>query len=383
MDNLFQSKWFVGIISLVFAISLFLYVDYESNPGKKESSILPGTSQEVHTLEDVPLEVRMDTDQYVVSGVPEYIKVSLEGKTTILTRLIKQNNFTFFVDLTDYDEGEHFVEIEYENIPDDLTVYIEPKTIEVLIERRATKEFAVEIDFVNLDKLPIGYELGEPEVTPETVTIVSSESVLEKIAIVKVYVDVTDLKESIHNREVPVSVSDIQGNDLNVRVEPAGVTISVPVERPSKRVPLNIATKGELPEGFHMQSMTSVEEVDIFGRRDVLNEIDEIFTKEIDLSTIEESGVIEVEVNIPENTVMNKDTVEVMIELEQEKLFEDIPITIKGQGNKNVTFIQPNSAKLAVIAIGNDQLIKELNNDDITASIEVRNLRVREYRVNI
>src|SRR5690625_3813218 len=285
MDNLFQSKWFVGIISLVFAVSLFLYVDYESNPGKQESSILPGTSQEVHTLEDVPLEVRMDTEQYVVSGVPEYINVSLEGRTTVLTRLIKQNNFKFYVDLTDYDEGEHFVEIEYENIPDDLTVYIEPKTIEVVIERRATKEFAVDIDFVNMDKLPIGYELGEPEITPGTVTIVSSESVLEKIAMVKVYVDVTDLKESIRNREVPVSVSDIQGNDLNVRVEPAGGTISVPVERPSKKVPLNITTSGELPDGYQIKSMTTVDEVDIFGRTDILSEIDEVFTEEIDLST--------------------------------------------------------------------------------------------------
>ncbi len=51
---------------------------------------------------------------------------------------------------------------------------------------------------------------------PETVTIVSSESIIEQIAMVKVFIDVTDLKESITNREVPVSVYDIQGNDLNV-----------------------------------------------------------------------------------------------------------------------------------------------------------------------
>src|SRR5690625_5989190 len=94
MDNLFQSKWFVGIISLVFAVSLFIYVEVESNPTKKDTSILPGSSQVVQSLEDVPLEVRMDTDQYVVSGVPNYINVSLEGRTTVLTRTLKQNNFT-------------------------------------------------------------------------------------------------------------------------------------------------------------------------------------------------------------------------------------------------------------------------------------------------
>ena len=101
-----------------------------------------------------------------------------------------------------------------------------------------------------MDSLPLGYEVGEPEVTPGQVTIISSESIIEQIAMVKVFIDVTDLKESIRNREVPVSVYDIQGNDLNVRVEPASVTVSVPVERPSKTVPLTIKTKGELPEGL-------------------------------------------------------------------------------------------------------------------------------------
>src|SRR5690625_7397642 len=84
--------------------------------------------------------------------------------------------------------------------------------------------------------------------------------------------------------------------------------------------------------------MTTVEEVDIFGRRDILDEIDEVFTKEINLSEINESEVIEVEVELPENTVMNNNKVEVTIELEQEELFENVPISINGQGNKNITF---------------------------------------------
>src|SRR5699024_8596835 len=175
MDNLFQNKWFVGVISFIFAVALFLYVDIESNPAKKDASILPSVSQEIQKLDDVPLEVRMDTDEYVVSGVPEYISVSFEGKSTVLNRFLTQNNYNFFVDLTNHKAGEHSVDIEYENIPDDLKVYIEPKTIDVTIEKRASKEFSVEVDYVNLDELPIDYELGEAEITPGKVTLISSE----------------------------------------------------------------------------------------------------------------------------------------------------------------------------------------------------------------
>src|SRR5699024_3551972 len=163
--------------------------------------------------------------EYVVSGVPEFVSVSLEGKTSVLAPTVRQRNFNVFVDLRDLEEGEHIVDVEYENISNELTVYIEPKTITVNIEKRATQEFAVEVDLINLDQLPVGYELGEPEVSPETVTIVSSEEIIEQIAMVKVFVDVTDLRESIRSREVPVSVYDVQGNDLSVRVEPESVAV--------------------------------------------------------------------------------------------------------------------------------------------------------------
>src|SRR5699024_10389702 len=126
---------------------------------------------------------------------------------------------------------------------------------------------------VNEDKLPIGYELGEPEISSETVTLISSEAVIDQVAMVKVFIDVADLKEPIRNRELPISVYDIQGNDLNVRVEPESVTVSLPVERPSKKVPLTIETTGELPDDLEIESIVAVEEIDIFGKRAILHDI--------------------------------------------------------------------------------------------------------------
>ncbi|WP_407058525.1 CdaR family protein [Paracerasibacillus soli] len=74
-------------------------------------------------------------------------------------------------------------------------------------------------DFLNKDQLPDGYELGEYKVEPQKVKITSSKSVIEKISLVKVFVNVAGLTESINNREVPVKVYDSQGNELRVRIE--------------------------------------------------------------------------------------------------------------------------------------------------------------------
>src|SRR5690625_3058128 len=382
MDKLFQSKWFIKMISLVFAITLYLFVTVETDTSQSDSRVIPGTSSEVQVLEDVPLDIRIDADKYVVSGVPEHVTVSLEGKTSTLTPIVRQRNFTVFVDLRELEEGEHTVEIEYENIPEDLTAYIEPKTIDVNIEMRASKEFAVSVDFVNLEHLPTGYEVGEPEITPEVVNIISSESIIEQIAMVKIFIDVTDLKESIRNREVPVSVYDIQGNDLNVRVEPASVTVSVPVDRPSKKVPLKIETKGELPERFELDRLDSAKEIEIFGKREILNEITEISTEEIDLSKIEQSETFEVDLDFPDGVIANSETVEVIVELIESKVYKSIPIDIEGEED-NITFIRPSDSTINITATGSDTLMKEVSKQDIKTSINVNGLTEGEHQVDI
>src|SRR5699024_12688793 len=116
MDNWLQSKWFVRGISLVFAIILYLFVSTSVNPGYQDST-LPNQSNILHTIDDVPVEVRIDEEEYVVSGVPESITVSLEGAPGIVTPTVIQRNFTVYVDLEDLEPGSHTVELKHDNIP--------------------------------------------------------------------------------------------------------------------------------------------------------------------------------------------------------------------------------------------------------------------------
>src|SRR5690625_81530 len=259
MDNWFKSKWFVRGLSLALAILLYVFVNIEVNTSQSESRV-PGGSSEIQTINDVPVDIRMDSDRYVVSGVPEYVSVTLEGMTSLLTPIVIQRNFDVFVDLEELEEGTHTVELEHDRVPEGLSVYIEPKTVEVTIEERASKEFPVTADFVNVDKLPDGYELGEPEINPETILITSSKSVIDQIAMVRVYIDVADMTEPIKNREIPINVYDGQGNELNVRVQPENVVVSVPLDHPSKTVPLEVKTTGDLPSGYSLDSMTAGKE---------------------------------------------------------------------------------------------------------------------------
>lgn len=384
MDNWFKSKWFVRVVSLIFAVSLYVFVSVEVDSTNDDSRILPGASSETQTLEDVPLEILIDSDRYVVSGVPEYVTVTLEGPTHLLTPIARQQNFSVFIDLEDLDEGEHTVEVEYTNVPDDLSVYIEPKTVDVTIEERASEEFSINIDIINEDKLPVGYELGEPTLDPNTVTITSSKHIIDQIAMVKVFVDVSGLTESINNRELPINVYDSQGNELSVRIEPENTILSMEVNNPSKVVSLNVPTTKELPDGYKLVSLEpKIDEVQVFATTDVLAELESVSTEPVDLSKITKTGTINVPLDLPDNVASNIEEVEVDVELEQTKEIEDIAIQVEGMDEDNYTFITPQSAMMNVIAVGNEIYVGGLEPDDIEVSINLDGLLEGQHNIPV
>ncbi|MCC2251794.1 hypothetical protein JUJ52_17765 [Virgibacillus sp. AGTR] len=388
MDNWFRSKWFVRVVSLAFAVLFYVFVSVEvQNIPNNDGLTFPSgdSSQELQTLDDVPVNIKIDNEKYVVSGVPEYVSVSMEGSAGFLTPTIKNRNFNVYVDLQGLKAGEHTVELQHD-ISSELDVYIEPKRIDVTIEEKATKEFNVMVDFLNESQIAEGYELGDYEVNPKTVTITSAKSVIDKIGIVKAYVDLSNLDKPINNREVPVNVYDNQGSELNVNVEPGNVIISADIDNPSKKVPLSLKTSGKLPEGYALSSISAnVEEVEVFASNSLLQNIDEITTEDIDLSKIEQSGTIEAKLALPEGaSAPGVENIKVDVEIEQTKTIKALPINVESLGDgQEVSFIDPSNAELDITVTGNQADIAKLKADDFQASINVEGLDVGEHDVPI
>lgn len=378
MDKWFEGKWFVRAVSLFFAILLYVFVNIEVTTSHIDSQFIPSNSEEIQMLNDVPVSVHMDGDRFVVSGVPEFVTISLEGVNSILTPTIRQRNFEVFVDLEGLAEGTHTVDIEHAKIPHELSVYIEPKTIEVEIEERASMEFPVSVDIINKDKLPKGYELGEPKVNPGKVVITSSKSVIDQIAIVKVYVDVDGLTASINNREIPVNVYDSQGNGLNVRIEPENVVISVDVTNPSKTTPVEILTTGELPEGLTLKSITAeVEEIEVFATKSVLSKIENLTTEEIDLSEVTESGTIDAKLQIPKEASVFKDTIEVIIEVEQAEVIDGLSINMEHMNEQAIALSQPVDSVMSLKIVGRHRVPISVNAlEDLAIRMEYEQVEV-------
>lgn len=386
MDKLFRSKWFVLVVSLAFAIALFVFVNVEAEKTDTEPSIFPGKSEEMQTLNNVPVGIRIDNEKYVVSGVPESVAVTLKGSSGVLTPTVRQQNFDVFVDLEGLGEGEHEVEVQHANVSDDLSVYIEPKTVDVTIEEKATQEFPVTVDFINTENMAAGFELGDYEVDPSTITVTSSKSVIDQIGVVKVFVDVTDVDQTINKREVPVNVYDTQGNELNVNVEPENVLVSADVDNPSKKVSVKVPTKGDLPSGYELTSISpDVDEVEVHARNSVLSELDEVSTEEVDLSEVKESGEVETSLDLPDGaTVPDEEEIEVSIEIEQTKKIKNVPIEAKNlPDGQNISYVEPDNPEMDITVDGDEEDIDKLSADDFTVEIDAGSLTTGEHTVPV
>ncbi|WP_077303237.1 CdaR family protein [Virgibacillus pantothenticus] len=408
MDNWFRSKWFVRVVSLAFAVFFYIFVavDQNSLPNNDDSTFPSGEeTKNVETLDEVPVRIDINNEKYVVSGVPEYVSVKLEGSAAILQPTIRNQNFDVWVDLKGLGAGEHTVEIQH-NISNKLDAYIEPKRVDVVIEEKATKEFQVNVDFLNTDKMAEGYELGDYEVSPQTVTITSAKSVIDRIGIVKAYVDVSGLDKSIDNREVPVNVYDNQGNELKVNVEPKNVVVSVNINNSSKKVPVSVETTGEPPEGYALAGISAnVEEVEVFAKNSILRDLEQVSTEAIDLSKLKESSTVETSLALPDGvTVLNGESIKVKVEIEQTKASDTkangtkasgtktnetktitgIPIEIEGlEDGLEAVITDPSSPEVDLTASGEQAAVAKLKKNDFRAFIDAGGLDPGTHKVPV
>src|SRR5690625_7176317 len=108
---------------------------------------------------------------------------------------MRQKNCTTYIDITELSESKHTVEIQHENIPKELSAYIDPIEIDIKIEERATETFNIQAELINEDLVPDGNEVGTPELKIEEVLVVRTKSTTEEISLVKAYIDIENEKK--------------------------------------------------------------------------------------------------------------------------------------------------------------------------------------------
>lgn len=389
MDRWLKSPWFIRGLSLLLAVLLYTSVSLdEQNTSRSDATFFPSGSNDVGTVNNVPLQVMMDQEKYVVQGIPQSVNVTVEGPKSVVTPTVRQRNFDIFVDLTELQPGEHTVPIQHRGISNQLSVNIEPEEVHVQIEERLREEFPVDVELLNKDELDDGVVLGDAVINPETVEVTGSLTEVSKVAMVKAIVDVKDMDDQIRAENAPVKVYDEQGNELNVFVYPSSVQVVIPVDGGTKKVPVTFDTIHELPDGLSLESITlQPKEVTLYGTEQVLQDIENVGNLEVDLSQITKDETIEYTVPLPSGVIKaDPATVQITVDVEdtQQRTFENMDIQIVNiPEGKEVTFIEPENGTFELTVYGTESQIENIDPDDFEAKIDLENYFEGEFSVPI
>ncbi|KGR77921.1 CdaR family protein [Ureibacillus manganicus] len=293
MDKLFDSPWVLRITALVLAILMFFYVKSLLGEG-----INPTAPNHVDVLTDVPLEAYYDSDNLIVSGLPDTVDVTIEGPIQIVLNTKLKKDFKVFVDLNALLIGEHRVKIQTEAFSDKLSVKIDPETIPISIEEKVTAELPIEPE-MNYNLINEAFVLQSMVAEPSTVFVTGAKSVISSINYVKATVTGNPGIDSSFEQDADVKVLDSKLNKLDVAIEPSKVKVKVELAEYSRNIPIRIQQVGTPIEGVSINRLSTPNPlVQVFGPKSIIDGLNELVV-EFDVTEIESSGQYEVDVTVP------------------------------------------------------------------------------------
>ena len=370
------------VLSLVLAIGFFFVVD-------SKSIILVDSSAEV--LYDQKVEATYNREAYVVEGLPETVDVTMIGGTAELYLAKQLASGTVKVDLTNYKEGTHKVNLKYDSTINSVNYKLDPSSVTVIIYPKVSKTVNVDVDVLNKSSLDSKLAVQNVTIDQEEVIIKGAEHTLEKVSTVKALVDIKNIIDPkvgvVTLDDVKLVAYDNDGNVVDVEIVPNKVTATVSIVSPSKEVPIKVIPKGTVAFGKAISSMTSsVSKVTVYGEESILEDLQYI-PIEIDVNGLSENKTFDVKISKPQGVRDISETdaqISVSLGTEVSKEIKDVYIeTINLNPNYKAVALGENSSKISVIVKGTQEVIDSIDASNIKAIVDLSKYGEGDHEVEI
>ncbi len=184
------------------------------------------------------------------------VQVTIRAPRSIWDQLVPENIHAR-LDLTGKTEGEYSVPVSIQtDISPVLVEKVDPDTLRILIDRLATRSMAVHVQLAG--NLAPGFQAGTPTLSPETVIVSGPESLVDRIAEIVATVDVEGMR-SATDQSVALVPLDPEGNVVTgVSIDPAAVSISVPVQQLGgyRDLVVKVPLLGVVKSGYRLTGLT-------------------------------------------------------------------------------------------------------------------------------
>lgn len=301
----------IRICCIVAAFILWLYIANIENPIKTT------------VIKNVPVAL-LNKDaitQFNLVELPKqnyYVNITVKGKANEIYSL-KASQFKVTADMSAYGlkSGENRIPVEIESYPEDVTVINNGLWVKVELDDLMEKNIPVKLKITGSPKE--GFALSEYSVTPSNILVSGPARYVNSVSYADIDIDLDGRSTNIEDT-FNVKVVDNFGRKVDyVNIDPSYVKVKVVLEN-AKKVPVSVKLSSKSNDNFTVKSITvDPEQVEISGNNTLLNKVEELYTEEIDFSSIKDGETMEVLLSLPNGirVVNGDDKVKVNIKLEQ------------------------------------------------------------------
>jgi YbbR domain-containing protein len=313
------------------------------------------------------------------------VSIVIAGRPDDLER-VSVDDFDASVDLSGLEVGSHLIPIQVRSLNDDVRVRsVSPPSVEVVLEPVVQRTLPVTV--VVSDSTPIGFERGEPELSPASVVVSGTANLIDLVDSV---VAPVDLSAATVDVDLPVTLqarTNTGATVSGIRIEPPTVDVLILIQQELFRRAVAVVPllNGQPAAGFRVDSI-AVEPVSVVvvGTLEALEAITPASTSAIVLTGLDADFVTTASVIAPEGlTLETETTVTVRVQLAAVigQTILDVPVTPTGVGEDFLAEVLP--AEVRIIIEGPIPTLADFTASDLDITVNLAGLGEGLHRLDV
>lgn len=303
--GLFENKWAVRLISLVFTIFLYMFVASENNALIFQSAANQqfASINVTETIDNVPVTVGPIAENTFISGLPESVQVRLTGPRNVINQVLDKEISVQTEDLTEIPPGTQQIQFIIEDLPDSVDYQITPSRRYVKISQ--LEEITSEVDYeIDPSAIASGYEVGEVVLDPSTVQLTGDAETIQQIDRVFITITHSQPADSDFTGSYHLQIVNAEGEVLDVNSNISEIEVEVKVIQPQSEVGMHIIPFGEDRAAYtYNYEITTPSSLVFQGNQSAIDSIGVV----ADVTGLTESQTISGQLQIPEGVTIISD----------------------------------------------------------------------------
>ena len=384
LKNLISNNTGMKVLSVLIAVLIWILVANINDPVRTERfSGIPVRIINESALTDLGYAYE------VVEG--EEVSITVEGKRSILNEM----------SVTDFQAVADFSKLsEVDAVPIDVTARKYANQLDITlgnvntmkIKKDAVVSVSVPVNIILEGSPAEGYAVGNMTGTPNLVKVTGPENLLSSAKEIRAEVDIDGISNDVTTTADPVLYDDNDEviDSTQVQMDTSSIDVDVQLWK-TKMVDVNLQTIGIPADGYEMTSFDyEPKQILIAAPDDVLEDITSITLPSISVEGLtqnyEESITLDEDL-LPDGVILADETEDVKVQATIEQritrrlTFTEADITVRGRGNRNVSFDSGN--RYVIRVEGAESVVKDLKITDFTPWIDVTDLEDGDHTLRL